>query len=703
MGKEISIVIKAYNQTKRAFAEVGKGLKDIFKGDLGKGFGEIGKGFAKGAKDIEKGFSRGFKDILRGNFSRGFDKIWTGIARGAQDIGPGLKKGFASIFQFGSIRAGLGHLVTGFKQFGATTLGIASKVGVGLAKVAGYAAAAGAAVVAVGKKALDAYKAEAQADAKLEQALKNSGYAAGYTATELKKMSEDLMKVTGVEHEATQGAMAFLAASGDIRGDNFTRAARAALDMGVALQKAGAEEGGVESAARTLAKALESPEEGLAKLTRAGVYFTDSQEKQIKEMAKAGDLAGAQAVILAEVERRYKGAAEAAHKQTAAQDDLRNALGEAAAQIGQAINESQGFKDIIAAVSAAVQTLAESGKIELWAQNVATAMAAVGKAVLPVVKLFGWIGDKVRDVAAFAGGFVGAQGGIGDRMKAGHQAMIDAPAQEQAALDKIKAEKAAKEAAKQAEEKAAMEAAKGDVAARDAAKEKARLDAAAAEAEKKAAKEREEAAERELKLAKEIADERERIAKTAAEIEQSAIESRWQKQADQAGKAADEIGAALERREAMGAPGSKAFRKAEQEQRRQAKKDRDFWAARGQVKRILPLTNEDLAAMNAGQRDAELRRVKVMQRLGLNSEADSTPEAIAARAKKLGVHLSKRDVEAIRRAEALDQIRNAKAQAAVAQANIEGARQAKQAADIAAMKDELKAHNQKLDELLRAG
>lgn len=636
MGKEISIVIKAYNQTKRAFAEVGKGMRDLFRGNFGKGFGEIG---------------------------------------------------------------------AGLKQFGATALGVVGRVGAGLAKMAGYAAAAGAAVVAVGKKALDAYKAEAQADAKLEQALKNSGYAAGYTATELKKMSEDLMKVTGVEHEATQGAMAFLAASGDIRGDNFTRAARAALDMGVALQKAGAEEGGVESAARTLAKALESPEEGLSKLTRAGVYFTDAQEKQIKEMAKAGDLAGAQAVILAEVERRYQGAAEAAHKQTAAQDDLRNALGEAAAQIGQAINESQGFKDIIAAVSGAVQNLAESGKIELWAQNVATAMSAVGKAVLPIVELFGWIGDKVRDVAAFAGGFSGAQGGIGDRIKAGRQAMIDAPAQEQAALDKIKADKAAKEAAKQAEEKAAMEAAKGDVAARDAAKEKARLDAAAAEAEKKAAKEREEAAERELKLAKEIADERERAAQLEADIGATELAEKWAKQADEAGRAAEEIGAALERREAMGAPGSKAFRKAEQEQRKQDRKNQKFWEQRGKVRHIEALTNDDFAAMNAGQKDAELRRVKIMQRLGLNREADSTPEAIAARAKKLGVHLSKREIESIRRAEMLDQQRAKQAEEGKAIANQKGAAGAAAAARLAAQRKELEDLRQKLaghDPLLTA-
>ena len=439
------------------------------------------------------------------------------------------------------------------------------------------------------------------------------------------------------------------------------------------------------------------------KLRRSGVLFTDSQEKQIKVMAEAGDLAGAQAVILAEVERRYKGAAEAAHATTAAQDDLKNSLGDAAEQVGQAIQESKGFRDIIGAVADAVKRLTESGKIELWAANVAEAMSVVGRAVGPVLKLLGWIGDKVRDVSAFAGGFAGAQGGLGARWQAGHQAMLDAPAQEQAALDKIKADKARRAAENQAKEKAEMDAAKGDVAARDAAKLKALEDAKAAEAEKKAAKEREAALEREADLAKEIADTRERTAKLEAEIEAQAIEARWTKELDAATKTADEVGAALERREAMGAPGSKAFRRAEAEQRKKDKVEKAFLRDRNKVRGLQPLAAEAVAGMTEAQKDAELRRVKLMQRLGLSREADSTPEAIAKRARQLGVHLTKRDVESIRRAEALDQVRAAREQAQVARANLDGQRAVQQAMDIAAMKDELKQHNAKLDALLRAG
>ena len=281
--------------------------------------------------------------------------------------------------------------------------------------------------------------------------------------------------------------------------------------------------------------------------------------------------------------------------------------------------------------------------------------------------------------------------------------MMDAPAQEAAALEAIKAEKARKAAAKEAEERAAMAAAKPEVAARDAAKLKAIEDAKAAKEAEQAAKDREAALKREADLARDINDERERAAKLEEAIAKESLRVRWDKELEAATEAADKIGAALEQREAMGAPGSKQFARAASEERRQAKARARFVRERNELRRLDPLAAEDVAGMTEAQRAAELRRVKIMQRLGLTREQESTPEAIAARAKRLGVHLSQRDVEAIRRAEALDQMRAAKAQAAVAQANIKGGIEVQQAADIKAMKDELAQHNKKLDELLRAG
>jgi hypothetical protein len=69
--------------------------------------------------------------------------------------------------------------------------------------------------------------------------------------------------------------------------------------------------GSVDSAAQLLAKALADPAKAAGKLARSGVVLTKSQQDTIKAMVEANDMAGAQAYLLAELEKTTKGAAAA--------------------------------------------------------------------------------------------------------------------------------------------------------------------------------------------------------------------------------------------------------------------------------------------------------------------------------------------------------------------------------------------------------
>ena len=72
-----------------------------------------------------------------------------------------------------------------------------------------------------------------------------------------------------------------------------------------------AKTGSVESASELLGKALADPVKATGKLSRYGIILTKAQQKQIKVMTEAGDVAGAQAVLLGVLAETTKGAAAA--------------------------------------------------------------------------------------------------------------------------------------------------------------------------------------------------------------------------------------------------------------------------------------------------------------------------------------------------------------------------------------------------------
>lgn len=153
------------------------------------------------------------------------------------------------------------------------------------------------------KEAQDTAHAMGQVNA----ALSSMGPVAGKTAGQLKAAAmafekSSLFEADQILTKVTANMLTF----GTVSGENFDRAQQAAINLSARLGQ------DLQVSAIQVGKALNDPIRGLTSLRRVGIQFTEQQEEQIKAMVAAGDAAGAQRVILAELERQFGGAAQAA-------------------------------------------------------------------------------------------------------------------------------------------------------------------------------------------------------------------------------------------------------------------------------------------------------------------------------------------------------------------------------------------------------
>lgn len=150
-------------------------------------------------------------------------------------------------------------------------------------------------------------KEQAQAVAQVEAAITSMGNAAGRSSKQLAEAADamemnSLFNADVILTKVTANLLTF----GNVAGEVFDRAQQAAIDM---AQRMG---GDPQAAALLLGKALNDPIKGMAALGRVGVQLSATQKEQIKSFMATGNAAKAQAIILGEVERQFKGAAKAA-------------------------------------------------------------------------------------------------------------------------------------------------------------------------------------------------------------------------------------------------------------------------------------------------------------------------------------------------------------------------------------------------------
>jgi hypothetical protein len=162
-------------------------------------------------------------------------------------------------------------------------------------------------MAALGATLMQGAKDAAHASGQVEAALKSMGDGGGRSLAQLKTQADALSASSLFDDDAILTKVtANLLTFGNVAGDVFDRAQQAILDVSARMG------GDLQSATLLVGKALNDPAKGLTALRRTGIQFTAEQEKMIKSMVAAGDAAGAQAVMLSELERQFGGAAKAA-------------------------------------------------------------------------------------------------------------------------------------------------------------------------------------------------------------------------------------------------------------------------------------------------------------------------------------------------------------------------------------------------------
>lgn len=202
----------------------------------------------------------------------------------------------------------LAKFKSGLSQLAEQSSKSTSKISSGFGSLKGVIAGFATSVVAglSIKSIVDATDAAEKTTAQMEAVLKSTGSAAGMTEQQLNNLAAAQAKVTTYSAGTTKQAENMLLTFTNIKSNVFPQTIIAAEDMATAMGTSATD------AAKTLGKALNDPANGLSKLTKQGVTFTDAQKKQIKAMEDAGNTAGAQTIMLQELEKEFGGSAKAA-------------------------------------------------------------------------------------------------------------------------------------------------------------------------------------------------------------------------------------------------------------------------------------------------------------------------------------------------------------------------------------------------------
>lgn len=261
---------------------------------------------------------------------------------------------------------------------------------------------------------------------KVEQAVSSTGQTAGFTAPQLAEFAKELQGITTfgddqILNEVTAQILTFT----NITGEQFKRTQQAALDVATVL------DGDLQSASIMLGKALNDPVSNLGALSRAGIQFSERQEQVIKAMAKTGDLAAAQTIILDELNRQYGGqAAAAAQTGAGALKQFNNVLGDIKELGGQVIQSFltpflQSTKPVLEFL-AGISTDGAKGVMVLTATVVTldklpTILGAIGSAAkllgISVKIAAGPVGWIIAAVGVLAAAWIGNLGGIQEKTK----------------------------------------------------------------------------------------------------------------------------------------------------------------------------------------------------------------------------------------------------------------------------------------------
>ena len=216
------------------------------------------------------------------------------------------------------------------------------------------------AVVDFGKACVDQYRENNQAASILKSTLESTGATAWTTFKDLENMASGLQQKTNFAASSIESMQSVLLGFRNIKGDTFEEATKAILDMATVMKM------DLSSAAQSIGKALDDPIHGMDSLKKQGFNFTAAQKKVIQSLLDTGDAAGAQKIILDELNGTFGGAAEAAADSATqiknAWDDLKSAVGEGLVDTFNALNGKTKGNVIAEYLEGTAEAFRQSGK-----------------------------------------------------------------------------------------------------------------------------------------------------------------------------------------------------------------------------------------------------------------------------------------------------------------------------------------------------
>lgn len=226
--------------------------------------------------------------------------------------------------------------------------------------------------------------------AQTEAHLKSTNDASGMTAKGIEDLATHIMSLTGVDDDTVQSTENLLLTFTNIGQKTFPAATQAAIDLSAGMTAAGHSMSASDAAVQ-LGKALNDPLTGMTALTKEGITFSNQQKQQIQNFMAANNVAGAQGVILAEVNREFGNSAAAAGQANGGVKILTAQLDNMKQTIGQAIVPVIG--DLTTAVSPLVTQLAADlpgaiAAVKPFFQDLATDGKSLWDAVSGLVSAF---------------------------------------------------------------------------------------------------------------------------------------------------------------------------------------------------------------------------------------------------------------------------------------------------------------------------
>lgn len=256
--------------------------------------------------------------------------------------------------------------------------------------------AVGVATGLVVKDWINLGRAQERTEKQLDAVIKATDSAAGVTADFVKGVATSIQQVSNVGDEAVIAGQNMLLTFKNIKGEEiFERTTKALVDMTVSMNNGAtpsAEQ--LNTQAIQLGKALNDPITGVTALSRVGITFTKEQKNMIKVMQETGDIAGAQTIVLKELESQFQGSAEA---QADSLIQLGNTFGDFKEELGMAL------LPVLRSVSEGLKTMVEG--FQALSPGSKKAIATIGLVVAVLSPLLAAFGIFVTLIPAITAGF----------------------------------------------------------------------------------------------------------------------------------------------------------------------------------------------------------------------------------------------------------------------------------------------------------